>query len=57
MVTLRDNKDHIRVLLYCEYTTFTRWVVLLSNTAEDAKILIKFTPDRSAALKTLNPNL
>ena len=29
MVTIRDNKDYIRVLLYSYYTTITGWAVLL----------------------------
>ena len=30
VVTIRDNKDHIRVLLYSYYTTITGWGVLLT---------------------------
>ena len=30
IVTIRDNRDHIRVLLYSYYTTITGWGVLLS---------------------------
>ena len=29
IVTIRDNKDYIRVLLYSYYTTITGWGVLL----------------------------
>ena len=29
IVTIRDNKDHIQVLLYSYYTTITGWGVLL----------------------------
>ena len=32
IVTIRDNKDCIRVLLYSYYTTITGWGVLLSST-------------------------
>ena len=32
MVTIRDNRDYIRVLIYSSYTTITGWVVLLMNT-------------------------
>ena len=30
IVTLRDNRDYFRVLLYSDYTTITWWGVLLS---------------------------
>ena len=30
IVTIRDNKDHISVLLYSSYTTITGWGVLLN---------------------------
>ena len=30
MVTIRDNKDYIRVLLYSYYATITGWGVLLN---------------------------
>ena len=32
IVTIMDNKDYIRVLLYSYYTTITRWGVLLRST-------------------------
>ena len=32
IVTIRDIKDYIRVLLYSYYTTITGWGVLLRNT-------------------------
>ena len=32
IVTIRDNKDYIRVLLYSYYTTITGWGVLLRCT-------------------------
>ena len=32
IVTIIDNKDHIRVLLYSHYTTITGWGVLLMST-------------------------
>ena len=32
IVTIMDNKDHIRVLLYSYYTTITGWGVLLTHT-------------------------
>ena len=35
IVTIRDNKDYIRVLLYSYYTTITGWGVLLKNMASD----------------------
>ena len=31
VVTMRDNRDYIRVLLYSYYTTITGWGVLLRN--------------------------
>ena len=31
-MTVGDNKDHIKVLLYSSYTTNTGWGLLLSNT-------------------------
>ena len=31
IVTIRDNKDYIRVLLYSSYTTITGWGVLLTD--------------------------
>ena len=31
MVTIRDNRDSIRVLLYSYYTTITGWGVLLKS--------------------------
>ena len=31
IVTIRDNRDYIRVLLYSYYTTITGWGVLLRN--------------------------
>ena len=31
MVTIRDNKGHIRVLLYSYYATITGWGVLLKS--------------------------
>ena len=30
IVTIRDNKEYIRVLLYSYYTTITGWGVLLT---------------------------
>ena len=27
LVTRRDNKDHMRILLYCHYTTISGWGV------------------------------
>ena len=30
IVTIRDNRDYIRVLLYSYYTTITGWGVLLT---------------------------
>ena len=33
-MTIRNNKDHIRVLLYSYYTTITGWGVLLSYRVE-----------------------
>ena len=30
IVTIRDNSDYIRVLMYSYYTTITGWGVLLS---------------------------
>ena len=32
IVTVRDNKDHIRVLLNSYYSTITGWGLLLTNT-------------------------
>ena len=32
IVTIRDNKDYITVLLYSSYTTITGWGVLLAHT-------------------------
>ena len=32
IVTIRDNRDYIRVLLYSYYTTITGWGVLLRYT-------------------------
>ena len=32
IVTIRDNRDYIRVLLYSYYTTITGWGVLLKDT-------------------------
>ena len=32
LVTIRDNRDYIRVLLYSYYTTITGWGVLLRYT-------------------------
>ena len=29
IVTIRDNKDYMKVLLYSSYTTITGWEVLL----------------------------
>ena len=29
IVSIRDNRDYIRVLLYSHYTTFTGWGILL----------------------------
>ena len=38
IVSIRDNKDHIRVVLYSYYTTIAGWGVLLRNTvAQDSK--------------------
>ena len=31
IVTIRDNRDYIRVLLYSSYTTITGWGVLLRD--------------------------
>ena len=31
IVTIRDNRDYIRVLLYSYYTTITGWGVLLTD--------------------------
>ena len=33
-MTIRDNRDCIRVLLYCYYTTITGWGVLLIKISE-----------------------
>ena len=30
IVTIKENKDYIRVLIYSSYTTITEWVVLLT---------------------------
>ena len=34
-VTIRDNKDYIRVLFYSYSTTITGWGVLLNHTDDD----------------------
>ena len=34
IVTIRDNKDYIRVFLYSYYMTITGWGVLLSSIGE-----------------------
>ena len=34
IVTIRDNKDYIRVLFYSYYTTITGWGVLLTGTCK-----------------------
>ena len=34
MVTITDNRDYIRVLLYSYYTTITGWGVLLKDTMD-----------------------
>ena len=39
LVTIRDNKDHIRVLLYSYYNTIPGFGALLSNTAITTRIL------------------
>ena len=33
IVTIRDNRDYIEVLLYSYYTTLTGWRVLLTDTS------------------------
>ena len=35
IVTIRDNRDYIRVLLYSYYTTITGWGVLLMNSVDE----------------------
>ena len=35
IVTIRDNKDYIRVLLYSYYTTITGWGVLLREAPQN----------------------
>ena len=34
IVTIRDNRDHIRVLLYSYHTTIAGWGVLLKYTGD-----------------------
>ena len=58
IVTIRVNKDYIRVLLYSYYTTITGWGVLLNDTnqqlgprASDEHV----TSMASHYLETLNP--
>ena len=36
IVTIRDNRDYIGVLLYSYYTTITGWVVLLMHARDPA---------------------
>ena len=38
-MTVRDNRDYIRVLLYSYYTTITGWGVLLNETYADSLVL------------------
>ena len=37
IVTIGDNRDNIRVLLYSYYTTITGWGVLLKYVSDDFK--------------------
>ena len=37
IVTIRDNRDYVRVLLYSYYTTITGWGVLLRDIARTMK--------------------
>ena len=45
IVTIRDNKDYMRVLFYSYYTAITAWGVLLTHrcirTSEEPPLLIR----------------
>ena len=38
IVTIRENRDHVRVLLYAYYTTITGWGVLLRFTVQGLRV-------------------
>ena len=38
IVTIKDNKDYIRVLLYSYYTTITGWGVLLRDSLQGGEV-------------------
>ena len=58
IVTIKVNKDYIRVLLYSSYTTITGWGVLLNDTNQQLGPRASekhVTSMASHYLKTLNP--
>ena len=53
VVTIRDSRDYIRVLLYSYYTTITGWGVLLIKTRNPSRGLEGGRPDDQRSTEAL----
>ena len=57
IVTIRDDKDYIRVLLHSYYTTMTGWGVLLTNNLQVTPVILMIQINVNMHLPNTHGNL